>query len=106
MSMAKHWSAWQSILVLLLLFKGYQLFAKAQCVDCETSISIPRHGDRLLHSPEFLIVMLHDLERGNRLELDSLSGHVVKLGRERGIATPANEAVYKVLKLHRMGRLI
>ena len=47
--------------------------------------------------------MLHDLERGNRLELDWLSGHVVKLGRELRVATPANEAVYKVLKLHRMG---
>ena len=47
--------------------------------------------------------MLHDLERGNRLELDWLSGHVVKLGLELRVATPANEAVYKVLKLHRMG---
>jgi 2-dehydropantoate 2-reductase len=54
--------------------------------------------------PTFKASMLHDLERGNRLELDWLSGHVVKLGRELGIATPANEAVYKVLKLHRMGR--
>lgn len=53
--------------------------------------------------PTFKASMLHDLERGNRLELDWLSGHVVELGRELGIATPANEAVYKVLKLHRMG---
>jgi 2-dehydropantoate 2-reductase len=48
--------------------------------------------------------MLHDLERGNRLELDWLSGKVVELGRELGVKTPANEAVYRVLKLHRMGR--
>ena len=47
--------------------------------------------------------MLHDLERGNRLELDWLAGYVVKLGRELGVATPANDAVYKILKLHRMG---
>ncbi len=53
--------------------------------------------------PTLKASMLHDLERGNRLELDWLSGHVVKLGRELGVATPANEAVYKVLKLHRMG---
>jgi 2-dehydropantoate 2-reductase len=53
--------------------------------------------------PSFKASMLHDLERGNRLELDWLSGYVVKLGRELGVATPANEAVYKVLKLHRMG---
>src|SRR5512145_3084850 len=53
--------------------------------------------------PTFKASMLHDLERGNRLELDWLAGYVVKLGRELGVATPANDAVYKVLKLHRMG---
>lgn len=53
--------------------------------------------------PTLKASMLHDLERGNRLELDWLSGHVVKLGRELRVTTPANDAVYKVLKLHRMG---
>ena len=48
--------------------------------------------------------MLHDLERGNRLELDWLAGKVVALGRELGVPTPANEAVYAVLEPHRMGR--
>jgi 2-dehydropantoate 2-reductase len=47
---------------------------------------------------------LNDLEAGNRLELDWLAGKVVALGRELSIPTPANEAVYAVLKLHRMGR--
>jgi 2-dehydropantoate 2-reductase len=51
----------------------------------------------------FKASMLHDLEAGRRLELDWLSGKVVALGRELGLPTPANEAVYKVLKLHRMG---
>lgn len=53
--------------------------------------------------PTFKASMLHDLERGNRLELDWLAGKVVALGRAFGIATPANDAVYAVLKLHRMG---
>jgi 2-dehydropantoate 2-reductase len=53
--------------------------------------------------PTFKASMLHDLERGNRLELDWLAGYVVKLGRQLDVATPANEAVYKVLKLHRLG---
>jgi 2-dehydropantoate 2-reductase len=48
--------------------------------------------------------MLHDLERGNRLELDWLAGTVVRLGRAHGVATPANEAIYAVLKPYRMGR--
>jgi 2-dehydropantoate 2-reductase len=47
--------------------------------------------------------MAHDLERGNRLELDWLSGKVRALGREFGIPTPASDTVYTVLKLHRMG---
>ena len=47
--------------------------------------------------------MAHDLERGNRLELDWLSGKVRELGRALGVPTPASDAVYTVLKLHRMG---
>lgn len=46
----------------------------------------------------------NDLEAGNRLELDWLAGKVVALGREFGIPTLANEAVYAVLKLHKDGR--
>jgi 2-dehydropantoate 2-reductase len=47
--------------------------------------------------------MSHDLERGNRLELDWLAGKVRALGKEYGIRTPASDAVYTMLKLHRMG---
>jgi 2-dehydropantoate 2-reductase len=47
--------------------------------------------------------MAHDLERGNRLELDWLAGKVRAFGRELGIPTPASDTVYTVLKLHRMG---
>lgn len=47
--------------------------------------------------------MAHDLERGNRIELDWLNGKVVALGRELGVPTPANAAVYAVLKPYRMG---
>jgi len=53
--------------------------------------------------PTFKASMLHDLERGNRLELDWLAGKVVEFGRVLGVPTPANEAVYAMLKLHRMG---
>jgi 2-dehydropantoate 2-reductase len=54
--------------------------------------------------PGFTASLLHDLERGNRLELDWLAGKVVELGRKLGVATLANQAVYAVLKLFRMGR--
>lgn len=53
--------------------------------------------------PTFKASMLHDLERGNRLELEWLAGKVVEFGRALGVPTPANQAVYAILKLHRMG---
>jgi 2-dehydropantoate 2-reductase len=46
----------------------------------------------------------HDLEHGNRLEVEWLSGGVVQLGRQVGVATPANRAVWDVLALHAAGR--
>jgi 2-dehydropantoate 2-reductase len=54
--------------------------------------------------PTMKASMAHDLERGNRLELDWLAGTVVKLGRRYGVPTPANAAVYAVLKPWRMGK--
>jgi hypothetical protein len=48
--------------------------------------------------------MANDLHAGNRLELDWLAGKVVALGRKYGIPTPAQEAVYAILKPYRMGR--
>lgn len=54
--------------------------------------------------PGFKASLLHDLERGNRIELDWLAGKVVELGHARDIATPANAAVYAALKLHRNGK--
>jgi 2-dehydropantoate 2-reductase len=47
--------------------------------------------------------MFHDLEAGNRLELDWLTGKVVSLGHQLGVPVPASEAVYAAIKLHRMG---
>ena len=48
--------------------------------------------------------MAHDLERGNRIELDWLAGKVVELGRKLKVPVPANEAVYALLKPYRLGR--
>ena len=41
---------------------------------------------------------LVDLERGRRLELEGLSGAVVRLGRQAGIATPIHATAYAALK--------
>jgi len=41
---------------------------------------------------------LIDLERGRRLELEGLSGAVIRLGRQTGIPTPVHCTVYAALK--------
>jgi 2-dehydropantoate 2-reductase len=53
--------------------------------------------------PTMKASMAHDLERGNRLELDWLAGTVVRIGRRYGVPTPANTTVYALLKPWRMG---
>ena len=58
--------------------------------------------DRL--PPVFKASMLEDLERGRRLELPWLSSRIHGLGKELGIATPANSAVHYGLILHQDGR--
>lgn len=39
-----------------------------------------------------------DLERGRRLEIDALSGAVVRLGNEHRVATPVHQTLYAALK--------
>jgi len=48
--------------------------------------------------------MLQDLEAGRRLELEALTGSVVRLGRLRGVSTPVNETIYAALKPYELGR--
>jgi 2-dehydropantoate 2-reductase len=40
-----------------------------------------------------------DFERGRRLEYEALSGAVLRIGRRHGVAVPATETVYALLKL-------
>jgi 2-dehydropantoate 2-reductase len=41
--------------------------------------------------------MLNDLERGKRIEIDSLSGYVHRLGRAFGVPTPLHSTAYRAL---------
>jgi 2-dehydropantoate 2-reductase len=54
--------------------------------------------------PTMKASMANDLDAGNPMELDWLAGKVVALGRECGVPTPAQEAVYAILKPYRAGR--
>jgi 2-dehydropantoate 2-reductase len=48
--------------------------------------------------------MHNDLERGNRLEVDWLSGAVVEIGKSVAVATPLNRAVRDILTLYANGK--
>ena len=42
--------------------------------------------------------MLQDLELGKRTEIDYLNGAIVGLGRRKGIKTPVNETIVRIVK--------
>jgi 2-dehydropantoate 2-reductase len=44
-----------------------------------------------------------DLEAGRRVELEQLTGTVVRLASEHGVAVPAFQVLYPVLKLRSSG---
>lgn len=54
-------------------------------------------------APQAKSSQLVDLEAGRRLELESLNGAAVRLGRELGVPTPLNFALYAVLKPYEAG---
>ena len=61
------------------------------------------HVERMLQyfqgaDPTIRGSLYYDLEAGRRLEIETLNGTVVRLGRMRGVPTPANFAVYAALK--------
>ena len=47
--------------------------------------------------------MARDLEDGRRLEVDALSGAVVRRGLKHGISTPIHHAILACLSLHQPG---
>ena len=87
----------------------FQLMSEAIAVGKAAGVVFPPEFPKELEQsvaafpPTMKASMAHDLERGNRLELDWLAGAVVRLGREHGVATPANSVVYAILKPWRMG---
>jgi 2-dehydropantoate 2-reductase len=87
-----------------------KLMTECLAVGQKSGAKVPNDwiDDRMTFSenapPGMKASMFHDLEAGNRLELDWLTGKVVSLGKELGVPTPASEAVYAAVKLYRMGQ--
>ena len=67
--------------------------------------AMARVADFVAHAPPAMKAsMALDLDRGNRLELPWLSGKVVELGRQLGVATPMHAMMAAMLKPYTMGR--
>lgn len=54
--------------------------------------------------PNLTTSMQRDLEAGNRMELSAINGAVVEMGRETGVDTPINQAIYGALQFYEEGR--
>ena len=54
-------------------------------------------------SPQMTSSMFQDLNDGRRLELEWLSGGVVRMSKKLGLSAPKNETIYAALKLYENG---
>ena len=88
---------------LLDVMKEAVAVGRALGVDLPTDYAEQRLAFADSVSPDMTSSMHHDLERGARLEVEWLSGGVVKLGQQVGVATPLNRAIRDVLALHAAG---
>ena len=50
-------------------------------------------------APEGKTSMLQDIEAGRKTEVDTFAGKVVALGKQYGIATPANETLLRIIRI-------
>lgn len=88
----------------------YQIMSEAVAVGRAHGVSLPADyaDDRMAFvdglADTMTSSMHHDLEHGNRLEVDWLSGGIVRLGAEVGVPTPANNAACAILEPHSSGR--
>lgn len=56
-------------------------------------------------SSEHYSSLFHDIFKGRPTEIDWLNGYVIRRGKDAGIPTPANEAVYRLVKEVEEGKL-
>ena len=54
--------------------------------------------------PTMYASMYHDIARGGPIEVEGLSGHILREGRRLGVPTPHHQALYAVLKPHAGGQ--
>lgn len=90
--------------LLLELLREVVAVARAKGVDLAPDWADSQIG-RYDQVPATMTSSMHkDLERGNRLEVDWLSGHVAQLGAQLGIPTPVNRVISDLLAPYAAGR--
>ncbi len=72
---------------------------KALEVDMDSDIVERQYQFSLTMGPGVKPSMQLDVEQGKRLEIDALSGAVVRLGAAKSIATPVHQTIYVGLKM-------
>jgi 2-dehydropantoate 2-reductase len=81
-----------------MLLEEFSRVARAYGYDLSESQSRP--GLNLRSAPATMKAsMARDFERGNRTELEALSGALVRLADARGVDVPASRSAYAILKL-------
>ena len=89
--------------LLLKLMNETFAVGRAAGVDLPADFATELERSTAAFPPTMKASMANDLESGRPLELDWLAGKVVALGRKYGVPTPAQEAVYAILKPYRAG---
>jgi 2-dehydropantoate 2-reductase len=85
------------------------LIAEATAVARAAGVAVPADIEpvsvaRLKGFPAGMYAsMYHDIAKGGPMEVDGLSGYLVREGRRLGVPTPHHAALYAVLKPHRAG---
>ncbi|MBI3734123.1 MAG: 2-dehydropantoate 2-reductase [Chloroflexi bacterium] len=72
--------------------------ARANHVPLEGSVTEAMLNRLGAFGPNTLSSMARDLLRGNRLEVETLNGTAVRLGKQVGVPTPVNDFIYACLK--------
>jgi 2-dehydropantoate 2-reductase len=76
-----------------------EILARAKGVDLPEKVLAEAVTLAESYNKKFKCSMLRDLEWRRPMEIEALNGMVVRLGKEVGVGTPLNQAIYACLKL-------
>lgn len=86
-----------------------RLVEEAYAVGVAEGVNLPSDTADTIYNrvfsfePQVRASLLDDLDRGRRLEVETLQGAVIRLGKRHSIPTPATETVYALIKMHQAG---